>query len=228
MRVDDAMCVVRKHSEKCTEHTGIFQRAQKTDPSVCDARRCVEMDGNHSKYVDENLARFTYVDGDTPESCLSTSERNSDGGALTAPLAFALCRRRIEDDRLDPRVWYELGCECFHAGEFASCEFALTVPCVLDAYGGANEPRLWLRLAHVALALGGDVRERVDNVFDCLDVMKSDESDRAMQRVKQTLALDAAEVEYEWARRTKCEPRPRAEAARKFALSVLVESDAKE
>jgi hypothetical protein len=222
------MCVVRKHSEKCTEHTGIFQRAQKTDPSVCDARRCVEMDGNHSKYVDENLARFTYVDGDTPESCLSTSERNSDGGALTAPLAFALCRRRIEDDRLDPRVWYELGCECFHAGEFASCEFALTVPCVLDAYGGANEPRLWLRLAHVALALGGDVRERVDNVFDCLDVMKSDESDRAMQRVKQTLALDAAEVEYEWARRTKCEPRPRAEAARKFALSVLVDSDAKE
>lgn len=205
-----------------------FQSAQTTNSPVCDARRCVRMEGNHSKYVDGNLVRFTYVDGDTPASCLSTSERNSGGGALTAPLAFALSRRRIEDDRLDPRVWYELGCECFDAGEFASCEFALTVPCVLDAYGGANEPRLWLRLAHVALALGGDVRERVDNVFDCLDVMKIDESDHAMRRVKQTLAFDAAEVEYEWARRTKCEPRPRAEAARKFALGVLAENDAKE
>ena len=188
---------------------------------------------SRSKYVRDALEAYTLVDGDTPASCRnaggdsSTRETSAAGleHNMSWRLAFALSRRRIEDDPHEARMWYELGCELFHAGEFAACEFALTVPCVLDAYGGACEPRLWLRLAHCSLALGGDVRERVDNVFDCLDALKLTDGDEKVKRIKATIALDAALVERLWARRRKCECRRRTEGAFLDAMSVLKRVD---
>jgi len=165
--------------------------------------------------IARSRAAYVLADGDD-EAAYRDDEWNAHARAharvmtsASRSVRLALARRSVEDAADDPRAWYALGAEAFAVGDFASCEFALTQPCVRDAYG-ASEPRFWLRLSHAALALNGDVRERVDATLDCVDGL--DGRVDGVAEVARAIALDAALVEKEWARRQNREPRPRAKA----------------
>jgi hypothetical protein len=167
-------------------------------------------------YVDRTCAPYVLADGDDDDVFVRCGDDGGGGGAsqsvcASARVRLALARRRVEDAPDDPRAWYVFGAEAFAVGDFASCEFALTQACVRDAYG-EGEPRLWLRLSHCALALNGDVRERVDSTLDALDGLDKTALEGVDTMPLRAMALDAALVEWEWARRQNREPRPRAKA----------------